>query len=132
LGDLFVVRVAGNVVNAEGLGSIEYAVEHLGSRLIVVLGHERCGAVKAAQDALAAQAKVSPHIDSLVAAIKPAVDGTPGGDLDARIKENVRLMTQGLRAAGPVLHEKVMAREISVVGAYYDLDSGQVVFLKVE
>src|SRR6201993_2222209 len=72
LGDLFVLRVAGNVINDESLGSIEYAVDHLAVRLIVVLGHQRCGAVKAAKDTIGAKGKAPGHIESLVTAIKPA------------------------------------------------------------
>src|SRR5437868_4118399 len=75
-GDLFIVRVAGNVINDEGLGSIEYTVDHLGTRLILVLGHQSCGAVKAARETIAAKGKAPGHIESLVQAIKPAVDAT--------------------------------------------------------
>ncbi|HSQ24624.1 MAG TPA: carbonic anhydrase, partial [Pyrinomonadaceae bacterium] len=82
LGDLFIVRVAGNVLNDEGLGSIEYAVDILGARLIVVLGHQSCGAVDAAMKTVAAKGKAPGHIQSLVTAIKPVVDSTPKGDLD--------------------------------------------------
>ena len=89
LGDLFIVRVAGNVINDEGLGSIEYAVDHLGSRLILVLGHQRCGAVQAAKETIAAKGKAPGHIESLVTAIKPAVEATAKKDLDATIKANV-------------------------------------------
>ena len=81
LGDLFVVRVAGNIAEAHGVGSIEYAVEHLGSRLIVVLGHERCGAV----DATLKGGEAHGHIQWLVDAIRPAVEkakGKPGDALD--------------------------------------------------
>ena len=70
LGDLFVARVAGNVVDDHALGSIEYAVEHLGTRLIVVLGHERCGAVQAALQG----GKLPGHVGFLVKAIRPAVE----------------------------------------------------------
>jgi carbonic anhydrase len=76
LGDLFIVRVAGNVINDEGLGSIEYSVDHLGTRLILVLGHQSCGAVKAARETIAAKGKAPGHIQSLVTAIKPAVEAT--------------------------------------------------------
>src|SRR5512133_15490 len=76
LGDLFVVRVAGNVINDEGMGSIEYTVDHLGTRLILVLGHQSCGAVKAARETIAARSKAPGHIQSLVAAIQPAVEAT--------------------------------------------------------
>src|SRR5258708_12313050 len=81
LGDLFVVRVAGNVINDEGLGSIEYTVDHLGTRLIFVLGHQSCGAVITARETIAAKDKPPGHIDFLVTAIKPAVEATPKDDL---------------------------------------------------
>ncbi len=86
LGDLFIVRVAGNVINDEGLGSVEYSVDHLGSRLILVLGHQNCGAVKAARETIAAKGNAPGHIESLVTAIKPAVEATAKEDLDATIK----------------------------------------------
>ena len=69
LGDLFVLRVAGNVIDDHSLGSIEYAVDHLAVRLIVVLGHQRCGAVKAAKETIAAKGKAPAHIQSLVTAL---------------------------------------------------------------
>ena len=82
LGDLFIVRVAGNVINDEGLGSIEYSVDHLGTRLILVLGHQSCGAVQAAKETIAAKGKAPGHIESLVTAIKPAVEATAKDDLE--------------------------------------------------
>ena len=129
LGDLFVVRVAGNVLNDHILGSIEYAVEHLGARVVVVLGHERCGAVKATKEMLAAKTEAPPHINSLVSAIRPAVESAPGADLESMIHANIRYVVQGLRSSAPSLRGKADAREIAVVGAYYDLDTGKVVFL---
>src|SRR5437667_9727661 len=90
LGDLFVLRVAGNVINDESLGSIEYAVDHLAVRLIVVLGHQRCGAVKAAKDTIDAKTEAPAHIQSLVTAIKPAVEATVHGALEATVKANVK------------------------------------------
>ena len=80
LGDLFIFRVAGNVIDDHGLGSIEYAVDHLGVRLILVLGHQRCGAVDAARETIAAKGKAPGHIQSLVTAIKPAVEATAKDD----------------------------------------------------
>ena len=82
--------MAGNVINDEGLGSIEYAVDHLGSRLILVLGHQRCGAVDAARETIAAKGKAPGHIQSLVTAIKPAVEATAKDDLETTIKANVK------------------------------------------
>jgi carbonic anhydrase len=129
LGDLFVVRVAGNVINDEGLGSIEYTVDHLGTRLILVLGHQSCGAVKAARETIAAKSKAPGHIDSLVTAIKPAVEATAKDDLDATIKANVKNVVQALRSSTPILKAKVDSGEIQVVGGYYSLDTGAVTFL---
>jgi carbonic anhydrase len=129
LGDLFIVRVAGNVMNDEGLGSIEYAVDHLGSRLILVLGHQRCGAVDAAKQTIAAKGKAPGHIQSLVTAIKPAVEATAKDDLDTTIKANVKNVVQALRSSTPILKAEVDSGKIQVVGGYYSLDTGAVTFL---
>ena len=129
LGDLFIVRVAGNVMNDEGLGSIEYAVDHLGSRLILVLGHQRCGAVDAAKQTIAAKGKAPGHIQSLVTAIKPAVEATAKDDLDTTIKANVKNVVQALRSSTPILKAEVDSGKIQVVGGYYSLDTGTVTFL---
>jgi carbonic anhydrase len=129
LGDLFVLRVAGNVINDESLGSIEYAVDHLVVRLIVVLGHQRCGAVKAAKETIAAKGKAPGHIESLVTAIKPAVESTTNGDLDATIKANVKHVVDALRSSTPILKAKVDSGDVQVIGGYYSLDTGAVTFL---
>jgi carbonic anhydrase len=129
LGDLFIVRVAGNVINDEGLGSIEYSVDHLGSRLILVLGHQSCGAVDAAMKTIAAKGKAPGHIQSLVTAIKPAVHAMPNGDLDATIKANVKHVVDTLRSSTPILKAKVDSGQVQVVGGYYSLDTGAVTFL---
>jgi carbonic anhydrase len=129
LGDLFIVRVAGNVINAEGLGSVEYSVDHLGTRLILVLGHQSCGAVKAAKETIAAKGKAPGHIQSLVTAIKPAVDATAKDDLDTTIKANVKNVVQALRSSTPILKAEVDSGKIQVVGGYYSLDTGAVTFL---
>ena len=105
LGDIFVVRAAGHVVDDVGLGSIEYAVEHLGSSLILVLGHERCGAVAAA----VARGKTSGHVPAIVKAIKPAVakaKGQPGDAVDNTVRAHVREVARQLRNAGPLLAER--------------------------
>jgi carbonic anhydrase len=128
LGDLFVVRVAGNVIDDHSLGSIEYAVDHLAVRLIVVLGHQRCGAVQAAKDTIAANGKAPGHIQSLVTAIEPAVEATVKDDLEATVKANVKNVVQALRSSTPVLKAKIDAGELKVVGAYYSLDTGAVAF----
>jgi carbonic anhydrase len=132
LGDLFIVRVAGNVLNDEGLGSIEYAVDILGAGLIVVLGHQSCGAVDAAMKTVAAKGKAPGHIQSLVRAIKQVVDSTPKGDLDTMIKANVKHVVDGLRSSTPILRAKVDAGDVQVIGGYYTLDTGAVTFLEAK
>jgi carbonic anhydrase len=129
LGDLFIVRIAGNVLNDEGLGSIEYGVDVLAARLIVVLGHQSCGAVDAAMKTIAAKGKAPGHIQSLVTAIKPVVDSTPKGDLDTMIKANVKHVVDALRSSTPILKAKVDSAEVQVIGGYYTLDTGVVTFL---
>jgi carbonic anhydrase len=129
LGDLFVVRVAGNVIDDHGLGSIEYAVDHLGARLIVVLGHQSCGAVKAAKETIAAKGKAPGHIQSLVTAIKPVVEATAKDDLETTVKANVKHVVQALRSSTPILKAKVDSGEVQVIGGYYSLDTGAVSLL---
>ena len=130
LGDLFIVRVAGNIINDQGLGSIEYAVDHLGSHLILVLGHQRCGAVQAAKETIAAKGKAPGHIESLVTAIKPAVEATAKKDLDATIKANVNHVVDELRSSTPILKTKVDSGQVQVIGGYYSLDTGAVTFIE--
>ncbi len=129
-GDVFVIRVAGNVLNDETIGSIEYGVEHLGARLVVVLGHERCGAIKAARDTIAAGAHAPGHIESLVKAIAPAVESTKGADAEATAKANERNVARELRDSKPILNELVEKGTVSVVAAHYNLDTGAVEFFK--
>jgi len=129
LGDLFIVRVAGNVLNDEGLGSIEYGVDILGARLIVVLGHQSCGAVDAAMKTIAAKGKAPGHIQSLVTAIKPVVQATPKGDLETTIKANVKHVVDALRSSTPILKARVDSGDVQVIGGYYMLDTGAVTFL---
>jgi carbonic anhydrase len=127
LGDLFVIRVAGNVTDDEILGSIEFAVDHLGVPVVVVLGHERCGAVSAAVDGEEAPA----HIQALVKCIMPAVESTKGlgGDaVDNAVRANVNLVVNQLRSSMPILGEAVHAGKLKVIGARYDLDTGVVEF----
>jgi carbonic anhydrase len=129
LGDLFIVRVAGNIIDDHALGSIEYGVDHLGSRLILVLGHQNCGAVKAARETIAAKGNAPGHIESLVTAIKPAVEATAKEDLDATIKANVKHVVQALRSSTPILKAEVDSGKIQVIGGYYSLDTGAVTLL---
>src|SRR5207248_2205063 len=129
LGDLFVLRVAGNVIDDHSLGSIEYAVNHLAIRLIVVLGHQRCGAVKAAKETIAAKGNAAAHIQSLVEAIRPAVEATINGDLEATVEANVKDVVKALSSSMPVLKPKVDSGELQVIGGDYSLDTGAVAFL---
>ena len=123
LGDLFVVRVAGNVIDDHSQGSIEYAVDHLAVRLIVVLGHQSCGAVKAAKETIAAKTKATAHIQSLITAIQPAVEATVNGDLETTVKANVKDVVQALRSSTPLLKPKVDSGELRVLGPYYSLNT---------
>jgi carbonic anhydrase len=129
LGDLFIVRVAGNVLNDECLGSIEYGVDVLGAHLIVVLGHQSCGAVDAAMKTIAAKGKAPGHIQSLVSAIKPVVDSMPKSDLDTTIRANVKHVVSALRSSTPILKARVDSGDVQVIGSYYTLDTGAVTFL---
>ena len=113
----------------KGLGSIEYTVDHLGTRLILVLGHQSCGAVEAARETIAAKGKAPGHIQSLVTAIKPAVEATAKDDLETTVKANVKNVVQALRSSTPILKAEVDSGKIQVVGGYYSLDTGAVTFL---
>jgi len=122
LGDLFVIRTAGNLVDDHALGSIEYAVAHLGARLVVVLGHQRCGAVKAALESDHAPG----HIESLVRDIQPAVKaakGKPGDPLSATVAENARQVAAQIKAKAALSD---LAKEVRIVSAVYDLDTGKI------
>jgi carbonic anhydrase len=133
LGDLFVVRVAGNVSDDTVLASIEYAAEHLHVPLVVVLGHERCGAVSAAVDAVKSGGPVPQHIDALVTAIRPAVEkvkGDGGDVVDHAVSANARLVADHLRTSEPVLGKLVKEGKLKVVAARYDLDTGEVTVLE--
>ncbi|MCX6943742.1 MAG: carbonic anhydrase [Opitutales bacterium] len=128
LGDLFVVRVAGNVLNDQIVGSIEYAVVNLGTRLIIVLGHEGCGAVTSARSTLSAGGRAAGHIQSILEAIRPAVEATRGQDLAATSLANVRHVVDALQHSPPILQAQVAAGSVQVVGANYLLESGVVAF----
>jgi carbonic anhydrase len=132
-GDLFLVRVAGNFVNDDGLASLEYAVAMLGAPLIVVLGHQNCGAVAAAIKVVKDNATLPGHLPGLIDAIKPAVikaeAGHPKDLLAAAIEENVRRNVVRLTAAKPILAEKVAAGKLMVAGGVYDLASGKINFV---
>jgi carbonic anhydrase len=125
LGDLFVMRTAGNVLDDAVLGSIEYGVAELEIPLLVVLGHERCGAVKATVEGH----EVPGHIAYLVKAIKPAFDkvkAEAGDVVDNTVRANALMVADQLAAAEPILSEAVKAGKLMIVAARYDLDAGEV------
>ncbi|MBS3025812.1 MAG: carbonic anhydrase [Dolichospermum sp. DET50] len=124
LGDLFVCRVAGNIATPEEIGSLEFGSLVLGSKVIIVLGHERCGAV----DATIKGAQVPGQIGSLLEAIKPGVEksqGQPGDKLENAVKANILVQIETLKSS-PVLAELINANKLKIVGGYYDLDTGKV------
>ncbi|MBS0622406.1 MAG: carbonic anhydrase [Verrucomicrobia bacterium] len=128
LGDLFVIRVAGNVVDDFAIGSIEYGVTILGADTVLVLGHSNCGAVDGALKGL----KFDNHIQEVLDAIQPAIEavqGTSENVLEKAIKANVRHVESKLKSSKPVLAELLEQGSLSILGAYYDLSSGKVEFL---
>ncbi len=134
LGDLFIVRTAGAVITEVGLGSIEFAIGKLGVPLIVVLGHEKCGAVTAAVERDAGAPQYPGALGEVVEMIVPAVRDarahcTATGDdlIDVASRENVLRTVAELRASdSTILSEQLRSGRIAVVGAYYDLSSGYV------
>jgi len=126
LGELFVIRVAGNVATAGALGSIEFAALELGCPLCVVLGHSGCGAVTAALEG----APPTGHLGEVIDAIRPACAGAQidvaDDPLKAAVRANVELQAAAVAGAQPVLAPLVAAGRLRVVGAYYDLASGRV------
>jgi carbonic anhydrase len=132
IGDLFVIRIAGNYVSGAGpavKGSIEYGVAELGAQLIMVLGHSQCGAVKAAIQHIHDHDSLPGAINDLVNDIKPAVlesQGKPGDPLENAIVANVRRSVKTLNALAPIVGPRVAKKEVKVVGATYDLATGRV------
>jgi carbonic anhydrase len=128
LGDVFVVRVAGNIADDASIGSIEYAVEHLGAPLIVVMGHQKCGAVTAAMSG----GEAGNHIHAVVDPIMPVVaeaKKSAGDPVDAAIRLNVGRVVDQLEHTGPILAAKVGDNTLRIVGAYYSLEGGKVTLL---
>ena len=129
IGDLFSIRVAGNVVNPDNLGSLEYATKVIGVKLIVVLGHSSCGAIKGAID----NVKLG-NLTELVAKIQPAIAASGSGTskdhayVDRVGEQNVRDAMKEIREKSPVIKEMLDSGAVRMVGAWYDLDSGAVTF----
>jgi len=138
LGEVFVVRVAGNIVAPHELGSIEYAIEHLGAKLVMVLGHTNCGAVKATYDAAAAntlrpgvvpRSAMQGNIGSLVKDISPAVNESFREGLNACIVTNVENVVKEMEENSTIIKEGIELGEVKVVAAEYDLGTGVVSLL---
>ena len=131
-GDLFVCRVAGNFANPDVIASFEYGVHVLGTPLIMVLGHEACGAIDATIKSLKDGTTLPGHLPSLVTALEPAVKAVAdqsGNQLDNAIRKNVALNVETLKAASPIIDKAVADKKVRIVGAVYNLDNGRVEFL---
>jgi carbonic anhydrase len=138
LGDLFVIRVAGNVVAPSQVGSVEFAVERFGVQLVVVLGHSRCGAIEATLEALSHPGQPQSRglrsiVDRVRPAIEPLVHADSGQDRTRLVQEavraNIRASVNQLRHGSEILERLVLAGPLRILGAEYALDSGQVTFL---
>jgi carbonic anhydrase len=131
LGDLFVIRLAGNIINDAALGSLEYAVEHLGVSYIMVLGHERCGAVTATVEG----GEVPGHIGAITRVIQPAVDkvkAMPGDMVENAVRANVMMVVRQLKMSTPILEDQIKKGALEIAGGRYDLDDGVVEILPAE
>ena len=133
LGELFIIRNAGNTVDTVAMGSIEYAVSQLKVPLVVVMGHESCGAVGAAKAVVDSNARFPGKIDDMIQPIIPAVlevrDEEGNVELESAVRQNVRRVVNMLRnESDPIMLEPQRAGNLKVVGAYYDLDRGSVDF----
>lgn len=126
LGELFVVRVAGNIANSSSIASIEYAVAHLGSKVIVVMGHQSCGAVTAAVNG----GDNGYNLNHLLSHITPAVSACAvGADIDDVVKKNAELTKEELIKRSGIIADAVTNGKVKVVPAYYNLEGGKVDFL---
>ena len=131
LGELFVSRNAGNMVDTATMGTLEYGAEHLGVPLIVVLGHERCGAVAAAVEVFKTGAKLPGSIGPMVKPIVPAVKAISkkeGDIVDNAVRENARMTAEKIKTQSPIIAHLIKAGKVKVVAARYDLDDGKVEF----
>ncbi len=126
LGEIFVVRVAGNVAcDPDVLASIEYAAEHLGASLLLVLGHTNCGAVNAA---CASRGEEEGNVGKLISHIKPAVERA-GGNAEKAVVENVRLQMKNIEEKSPVIRHLLHEKKLAMRGAVYDLNTGKIELL---
>lgn len=125
LGDLFVIRVAGNVLDNNIIASVEYATEHLGTPLVIVLGHTKCGAVSAAVE----HGKDTNHIMQLVKEIEPAINQAKcqkGDEIENVIINNVINVTNELKNSQPLLNSQIKEGKVKIIGAVYDIETGKV------
>ena len=126
LGEVFTVRVAGNVANASSVASIEYAVAHCGSKVIVVMGHQSCGAVTAAM----AGGDNGHNINHLLAHITPAIGASSAkASVNSVVKKNAKMVAEELINRSTIIREAVMKGKVLIVPAYYNLNTGKVDFL---
>ena len=137
LGDLFVIRVAGNIVASSQIGSVEFAAERFGTPLVVVLGHSRCGAVLATlEELMRPREKQSRNLRSIVDRIRPSVEGLLATELrhdsealvQHAVRANIRASANQVRQGSEVLEELIEKRRVRVVGAEYSLETGVVDF----
>tara|TARA_R110002049_G_scaffold78720_2_gene200347 strand:- start:4204 stop:4848 length:645 start_codon:yes stop_codon:yes gene_type:complete len=135
LGELFVIRVAGNIVQPSQIGSVEFAAQNFGTRLVVVLGHTQCGAIQATLEELQQPAEnQSRNIASIVSCIRPSVEGLLGTDMSRddliynAVRENVRYSVSALQHGSEIIEDLVDNDGLLIVGAEYSLDSGLVEF----
>lgn len=132
IGDVFVVRTAGNVVDKIALGSIEYAAEHLHSPLVYVLGHEKCGAVKATLDTIEAKGKPEGNIGAILEKVMPAAvaankkGGSKDEILEYAIKENVKNTSNEIMAKSSIIQHLVHENKVKIAAGEYSLQTGQV------
>ncbi len=140
LGDLFVIRVAGNIVAPSQVGSVEFAAERYGVRLVVVLGHSSCGAILATVEQLSRPSEQrSRNMHTIVARIRPSVDALlrddPGTDyaalIERAVRANIRVSTDHLRHGSQILEELIDKNGLLIVGAEYSLETGKVEFFDV-
>ncbi|HXB31101.1 MAG TPA: carbonic anhydrase family protein [Puia sp.] len=134
IGDLFVARVAGNIVNEDILGSLEFACKVSGSKLIVVMGHEYCGAIKSAIDGVqlgnitALLSKIKPAVQYIQDSLKTKGSSSDAAFVDLVCRENVELAIQNIRKKSPILREMEKKGEIKIIGSVYHMKSGKVDF----
>ncbi len=126
LGEIFTVRVAGNIANIASIASIEYAVTVLGVKVILVQGHSSCGAVSAAIDG----SDLGYNLNLLLTHIKPAIDQVPTGNIDDVIKKNAELNAEEMVTRSSLIKQAVESGQVKIIPTFYNLESGEVEFLR--